>query len=87
MERMNHSDGPRKIQLQYGITRFGREGEAGADITALLRQNYPSYFIPQNLNIEDFYGTMGVDQAALDNLMSPVSDFPILDQAIILDLV
>ena len=77
MERMNHSDGPRKIQLEYGITRFGREGEAGADITALLRQNYPSYFIPQNLNIEDLYGTMGgtmgVDQIALDNLMSPVS--------------
>ena len=23
MERMNHSEGPRKIQLQYGLTRIG----------------------------------------------------------------
>lgn len=47
MERMTHSDGPRKIQLEYGVTRFGPHGESGADITALLRQSYPSYFLPQ----------------------------------------
>ena len=37
LERMNHSEGPRKIQLAYGVSRFGQLGESGTDITALLR--------------------------------------------------
>lgn len=43
---MNHSEGPQKIQLAYGIQRFGQLGESGSDITALLRQAYPTYFMP-----------------------------------------
>ena len=37
LERMNHSEGPRRIQLAYGVTRFGQGSENGADITSLLR--------------------------------------------------
>ena len=44
-----------KIQLAYGVTRFanttGLKGDSsgGTDITALLRQAYPAYFVPQSL--------------------------------------
>lgn len=48
LERMNHSDGPRKVQMAYGSTRFGNNGEIGSDLTSLLRQSYPHYFMPQN---------------------------------------
>jgi len=50
MERMNHSEGPRKIQLAYGVTRMGVGGKNASDITALLRQTYPNYFVPQRIS-------------------------------------
>lgn len=39
MERMNHSQGPAKVQLSYGRTRFGC-GETN-DLLHVFRQQYP----------------------------------------------
>jgi len=64
MERMNHSEGPLKIQLAYGVTRFGQNGETSSDITALLRSTYPSYFMPQALSPSDFQLTAETQQTS-----------------------
>ena len=42
MERLNHSDGPAKVQKAYGKTRFGA-GETN-DLLYVLRTTYPQYF-------------------------------------------
>ena len=42
LERMNHSEGPAKVQKAYGKTRFGH-GESN-DLLHILRQNYPQFF-------------------------------------------
>ena len=44
VERMNYSQGPKRIQMAYGVTRFGQSWEHGSDLTFLLRQQYPAYF-------------------------------------------
>lgn len=43
IERMNTSDGPAKVQLSYGRTRFGH-GETTNDLVYLFRTNYPELF-------------------------------------------
>lgn len=40
---MNTSDGPAKVQLAYGRTRFGH-GETTNDLVFLFRANYPELF-------------------------------------------
>ena len=70
---MNHSEGPRKVQLAYGVTRFasttGLKGDSsgGTDLTALLRHAYPAYFVPQSLQQDEYphmmsYGQQQVQQ-------------------------
>ena len=41
---MNHSDGPKKIQMAYGTMRFGNQTRMTNDLTRLLRKNYPQFF-------------------------------------------
>lgn len=43
IERMNTSDGPAKVQLAYGRSRFGH-GETTNDLVYLFRTNYPELF-------------------------------------------
>ena len=43
IERMNTSDGPAKIQMSSGRTRFGM-GETTNDLVYLFRINYPELF-------------------------------------------
>ena len=40
---MNTSEGPAKIQMSYGRTRFGM-GETTNDLVYLFRTNYPELF-------------------------------------------
>lgn len=44
IERMNNSQGPKRVQMAHGITRFGQAGENVNDLTTILRQNYPHFF-------------------------------------------
>jgi hypothetical protein len=43
IERMNTSDGPAKVQKQYGRTRFGH-GETTNDLLFFFRTSYPELF-------------------------------------------
>jgi hypothetical protein len=43
IERMNTSEGPAKIQMSYGRTRFGH-GETTNDLVFFFRNNYPELF-------------------------------------------
>lgn len=42
MERMNHSEGPAKVQRSCGRTRFG-SGETN-DLIYFFRQKFPEFF-------------------------------------------
>eukprot|EP00347_Sterkiella_histriomuscorum_P004180 403361442 len=61
MERMNHSEGPAKVQRSSGRTRFG-SGENN-DLLFVIRQSFPQYFKKhsqsqielQSYNNDDFY--------------------------------
>ena len=46
VERMNHSGGPKKIQMAYGITRYTSAARMTNDLTSLLRKAYPQFFLP-----------------------------------------
>ena len=50
IERMNTSDGPTKVQLSYGRTRFG-VGETTNDLVYLFRLNYPELFQRKDLTL------------------------------------
>ena len=44
MERLNHSDGPKKVQTAIGKTRFPGQGGDPSDLVYFIRQNHPHYF-------------------------------------------
>ena len=49
---MNHSDGPKKIQMAYGTMRFGNQTRMTNDLTRLLRKSYPQFFTLAGQNTE-----------------------------------
>lgn len=50
IERMNTSEGPAKVQLSYGRTRFGH-GETTNDLVYLFRTNYPELFEKREVHL------------------------------------
>jgi len=49
---MNHSGGPKKIQMAYGITRYTSHARMTNDLTSLLRKAYPQFFLPSGFSAE-----------------------------------
>jgi hypothetical protein len=57
---MNTSDGPAKIQMSYGRTRFGM-GETTNDLVYLFRTNYPELFEKRDPSAAKSRGEKNID--------------------------
>ena len=54
VERLNHSDGPKKIQMAYGTMHFGKQQTRMTnDLTRQLRKQYPELFMANEPSEED----------------------------------